>query len=81
VLRTLDEADDPVIPSKIGNIPGRLKEGRCKVVPQVMAPKRDTRSSGDPDKPVGKGRVTLAIMVPEKAMSDASYRTDFLQLP
>jgi hypothetical protein len=35
------------------------------MVQQVVAPERHTGSSGDPDKTVGEGRVTLAVTVPE----------------
>ena len=36
-----------------------------KMVPQIVAPERHTGSTGDPDKAVGEGCVTLAVMVPE----------------
>jgi hypothetical protein len=48
-----------------GKVAGRLKEGRCEMVAQIVASERHTGSACDPDKTVVEGRVTLAVMVPE----------------
>ena len=36
-----------------------------RMVPQIVAPERDTGFTGNPDNPVGEDRVALTVVVPE----------------